>query len=200
MAGNEQKRPFGQSINNWGRGVADSAIEILGKSLPATVARVMGAIVQVNYEVNAKQTVPNVNMPVLGSRWYRAPYQVGEKGGTITFDAYMGGMSGLGGGTADLTQRGNLTTSAWAPVGSTEWPGVDPNQNTITGGPTGVLIRDAESATATVTLSHDMISLMVGGFGITITPAGTMIDGVLFLPHMHTRTQPGGGVSGPVET
>lgn len=195
---NEQKKPFGQSVNDWGQGVAKSAIEILGKSLPATVRQVFGAIVQVNYEVTGKQTPPNVKMPVLGSRYYRAPYQVGEKGGTITFDAYMGGMSGQGGGTANLSQRGNLTTSAWAPVGSTEWPNVNSNQNTITGGPDGVLVRDSESPTATAVLSKNLITLTVGGFGITITPAGTMIDGVMFLPHEHTKTQPGGGISGPV--
>jgi len=52
------------------------------------------------------------------------------------------------------------------------------------------------SGTSIVDPSH--ISLMVGGMGISITSAGTTIDGKLFLTHVHTLVQTGGSDSGPV--
>jgi hypothetical protein len=151
----------------------------------------------VNYEVTGTQTLPNTSMPTIGSRYIRQPFQPGEKGMTISGDAYLGGVSGLGGGAADLTQRGNLSTSAWAPVGNSTWPATDPNTLTFIGGPSGVKIQDASGATV-ITLTGSAISMSTGGHTLVINSSGVVIDGKIFLLHEHTLVQTGASDSGPV--
>jgi hypothetical protein len=198
VADNAQKTPFGQSLNRWGTAVAQSAIEVLGKSLPAIVSKVAGAIVTVNYQVTGKQVLSQVSMPVLGSRYLRLPFRAGAKGMTISADAYLGGMSGQGGGTADLTQQGNLATSAWSPVGSTDWPSVDPNTTVIVGESGGVLIKDSEIGSSTLAITGSSITLSAGGHTVVINATGVVIDGKIFLLHEHTLVQTGTSDSGPV--
>lgn len=198
MADNAQVTPFARSLQRFTSTVSRAATRILGQSVPATLAEISGPIVKVNFEVTHANLPGMVEMPVLGSRYYRPPYQSGEKGFALSADYFMGGMSGLGGGTADLSQRGNLATAAWTPVGNKSWPGVDPDTNVVTGGPNGITLRDSESPGATITLQNDAIVLSCGGHNITIDSAGVIIDGRIFLLHEHTDVEPGGGISGPV--
>lgn len=199
MADNAQKTPFGRSMQRFVGQVSKLATHITGKSLPATIVETDNGGMTVNYELTGdpKPHAPRVPMPVLGSRYVREPFQVGEPGMTVSADAYMGGMSGRGGGTADLTQRGNLATSAWAAVGNTSWPTVDKDTLVLTGGPSGVLIRDSETAHATITLTTSEIFMSCGGHTIRINSTGVIIDGRVFLDHVHKDTQPGSGDSGP---
>lgn len=200
MADNAQKTPFASSLNRWGHKVAKAATNVLGQSVPASLKAAPGPIVEVNYEVKNAALPGNVQMPVLGSRYYRAPFQAGEKGMAIASDYYMGGMSGLGGGTADLSQHGNLATQAWTPVGHTDWPSVDPNMNVVTGGPSGVLIRNSESPGATFTMTGTAITLSCGGHTIVINSTGVVIDGIRFLTHRHTGVTVGGSpTQGPID-
>jgi hypothetical protein len=48
---------------------------------------------------------PNVTIPLFGPQYIRYPMQPGDKGIVIPADTYLGGVSGQGGGVADLTLR-----------------------------------------------------------------------------------------------
>lgn len=170
MADNAQKTPIGLSLNNFARAKAQTAIQKLGKSLPATVVKAMGSIVQVNFEVQSGFTLPNVTIPLIGCEYARPPIQFGCKGFVIAADAYLGGMSGLGGGIADLRTQFNLTALVFAPIGNTGWTTVDPNAYTIYG-PNGVVLRTQD-----------------GTISLTLTPAGITIVGNVTIQGTLTAT------------
>lgn len=187
MADNAQKTPLGISLNRFAQGKANDAIQNLGKSLPATVVSVRGAIVQVKFEVQSNFTLPNVTIPLIGSEYARPPIQPGCKGVVLAADAYLGGMSGLGGGTADLTPPANLTALVFAPIGNSGWTMVDGNAFVIYG-PNGVVLRDTGSGTV----------LTLTGGGIQITTSGDVKVNTISIPHhVHSGVQAGGGNSGP---
>lgn len=198
MSGNQQKTQFGQFLNEWGKQVAASAIQKMAKSFPATIAKVVGNMITVNYEVTGTLKPPQVTMAALMSRYLRYPLQNGDPGMTVPADYFMGGMTGLGGGVGDQTQRGNLATSTWHPVSNTGWPAVDPTQTTITGGPGGLLLRSDEGGGATLLLTTSEISASCAGHTLVINSSGVVIDGKIFLLHEHTLVQTGTNDSGPV--
>lgn len=211
-ASNAQKTPFGQSMNTFARKKAVDQIQQLGRSLPCTVVKVMGSIVQVNFEINAPgQTIPNVTIPIIGSEYIRLPIQSGCKGLTIAADAYLGGMSGIGGGVAGLAQPMNLTALAFVPLGNTAFTSVDPSTLTLYGEP-GILLKTkpndasvaltpssvAISSNNTVTASASTsLTLSAGGHSVVINSAGVTIDGILWDTHTHLYS-PGGGT--PTDT
>lgn len=197
MADNAQITPIGKSLSRWGRGVVANGLNVIAKNLPATVAARIGAIVDVNFEVQGVEKPPRVKMPILGSKYFRAPIQPGERGMTLSADAYLGGMSGLGGGVADFTQRANLATLVWTPIGNADWESLDPNTTWIVGGPNGVTIRDA-SGGSVMSMNATGISMSFGGNTLAINGTGVVINGRIFLDHEHKNVQTGGGVSGGV--
>ena len=189
MATNAQKTPFGLSLNRFARSKALEAISQTGRSLPCQVVAVRGAIVTVNFQVTAAPgaaavTIPNVTIPVIGTEYARPPIQVGCKGVALAADAYLGGMSGLGGGVATLTAPGNLTALVFAPIGNTGWSTVDANAYTIYG-PNGVVMRDSGSASA-VTLTPSQINtttpglwqVIANGHTLAVQSGGLYFDGV----------------------
>lgn len=146
-ATNAQKTPLARTLEQFAGRKVRSAIELLGNNLPCSVAKVVGSgIVTVNFELtNVPFTLPQITVPVLAFEYIRYPIQVGCKGGVISFDAYMGGVSGLGGGTADLSPRPNLSNLMFVPSGNAGWdPADDPNAVVIYG-PDGVILRDSQS-------------------------------------------------------
>ena len=157
MSGNAQKTPIGLSLNRVASAKAKDAIQVLGKSLPASVVSVKGSIVQVKFEVASGFTLPNVTIPLIGSEYIRPPIQPGCKGLVIAADAYLGGMSGIGGGTADLTPRANLTALIFTPIGNSGWTVVDGNAAVIYG-PNGVVLK-SQSGTMTLTLTPTGIQI-----------------------------------------
>ena len=194
MADNVQKTPIGLSINRHARTKALDAIQQRGQSLPCTVVSVRGSIVTVNFEISGPG-LPNVTVPVIGSEYIRLPIQPKDKGWVLAADAYLGGVSGLGGGIADLTQRANLTALVFSPIGNTGFSTVNGNAVTIYG-PDGVVLRDTNSQ-AVITLTPGNINLSAGGHSIVISSAGVVIDGITFGTHYHTGVQTGGGDTGP---
>jgi hypothetical protein len=151
-------------------------------------------------------------MPVFGPIYIRYPIQVGDKGVTFPIDVYLGGVSGLGGGTADTTLQGNLSTLVWFPVGNSNWPSVNPNALVLQG-PDGVVEQDTGgNTTSTLTpngvsvsaketyaiTAGTSITFTVGGHSILINSTGVYIDGVLFLTHTHSGVESGTDDSGPV--
>lgn len=201
---NAQKTPLSRTLNQFATRKALDEIEKRGLALPGHVISVTGPIVKVNFDVSGA-TLSQVTMPLFGPEYIRYPVQVGDKGAAFPVDAFMGGVSGLGTGSADMTLQGNLSTLVWFPVGNKNWSAVDPNAVTIYG-PNGVVLKDsAGHTTATLTpaglaiAAQSSFSVTVGSHSIVIDSAGVHIDGKLFLTHEHlpgTYVAPSSG--GPV--
>ena len=127
MSDNAEKLWLQDSLNRTAINRAADAIARLGKALPCRVTAVSGSIVTVEFEVSSQWTLPAVTIPKAEGPWIRSPTQVGDYGLTVPADAYLGGISGLGGGVANMVPRGNLTALAWVPVAATCFPAVDIN-------------------------------------------------------------------------
>lgn len=173
MADNAQKTPYGLSQNRFARAKALEAIQQTSRSLPCVVTAVRGAIVTVSFQVTGV-TLPNVTIPTIGSEYVRLPIQPGCKGWVLAADAYLGGVSGLGGGIADLTQRANLTALVFSPIGNSGWSSVDGNAVTIYG-PNGAVIRDSGS-NSVVTITPSSITMASNGNTLTLSAAGLVIN------------------------
>jgi len=194
-----QKKPTGQALNAWAQRKIVDAIASTGRSLPCTVVSVSGAIVTVAFQVTAIPgatpiTLPQVTIPIIGSEYVRLPIQPGCKGMTVAADAYLGGMSGIGGGTATTAQTGNLTPLAFVPLGNVGFFSVNGQVLTMYG-PSGVTLMDAGETTI-LNLTPGQISLSAGGHMLTINAAGVTIDGIMFDTHKHTGVQGGSGETG----
>jgi hypothetical protein len=159
MTNHALKKAFAQSIHPFAQKKALDQIQLTGKALPCSVVSVQGAIITVKFEIQDIYTLPNVTVPLFGPIYIRYPIQKGDKGMVIPADAYLGGMSGLGGGTANLTRRGNLSALVFLPIANTDWATVDPQSVTIYG-PNGVVLRDTDSHT-TFTLTPSSINIVV---------------------------------------
>jgi hypothetical protein len=146
MVDTAQKTPVARSLESFAQRKALSAIQLLGQSLPASVVTVVSSgIVTIKFELtNVPFTLPQITVPIFGSEYIRLPIQVGMKGAVMAFDAYLGGMTGLGGGTADLTPRPNLSNLSFVPLGSTSWSAVEDVNAVVLYGPNGAILRDAQ--------------------------------------------------------
>lgn len=143
MAANVQKTNFGRDLNRFASSKIESAIQLAGKALPCSIVEVAGSIVTVKFEVNtAPFALPNITVPTAFPEWIRVPFQVGDKGIVVPSDVYLGGISGLGGGTADLVPRGNLSALFFIPIANTEWTAPTDTRKIELYGPDGVILRD----------------------------------------------------------
>lgn len=208
-----RKIPTYDGINSSAVGRAIDEIHKRGKSLPCSVVSVSGSIVTIKFEVQTGYTLPNVQVPVATSAYERVPVQVGDKGAAIAVDAYLGAISGLGQGIASLTQRGNLTTLFFQPLGSASWSSVDGTLYVLQG-PNGTLMQSMDGSTSflidkrngikavtdgkDISLSNGTASLAITGGDVKVT--GTFsINGIEFMAHTHTNGNEGsptGGVIG----
>lgn len=182
-----QKTPLARTLPRFAQGKALDEIAKRGQALPGRVLSVSGAIVTVAFEVTGK-TLSQVTMPLFGPEYIRYPVQVGDKGVAFPASVYLGGVSGLGGGTADFTLRGNLSTLVWFPIGNKNWaapPGADANTLTLYG-KTAVELLDSIAGNASLKMTSTSISLTCAGHNVTIDSAGVHIDGRIFLAHEHT--------------
>lgn len=220
MSDSAQKTPLARALNRFAEKKAADAIALLGKALPASVAAIAGSIVTVKFEISSGVlTLPNVTVPIAGPEWIRFPTQVGAKGMVIPSDVYLGGMSGLGGGVADLSLQANLSALVWLPIGNADWSATDNPNATVIYGPDGVIIRTvAKDSILTVTtalIRLQSASIVFDGpvtFNDTVTGAGGVVNfgtatieagaitsnGVnVGSTHEHSGVQAGGGTSGP---
>lgn len=196
MADNAQKTPLARTLNIFAQKKVLDQIQVLGKALPASVTAVSGSIVTVKFEVTGSYTLPSVTVPMFGPEYIRYPIQVGAKGVVFPADAGLGGISGLGGGIADLSLPANLSALVFFPVASKEWSASESPNSLVLYGPDGVIIRDANNVcsitlTATgvaikgnVTLTGDLMmsGTMKSPAGATyagnLTTTGDIIAGV----------------------
>lgn len=193
MASGAQKTPIARSLEKFAERKIGAALDLLGQSLPASVVAVVSSgIVTVKFELtNVPFTLPQVTVPILGAEYVRLPIQTGMKGMVVSADAYLGGMSGLGGGTADLTPRPNLANLAFVPLGSKAWSAVDDPDALVLYGPKGVILRDADSTI--------VVKFQQGVAEITL-PAGVPLT-INGIASVTGDLQVGGAlqISGPIE-
>lgn len=169
-----QRLNFAKSMNNFAEEKIAEAMQLVGKVLPATIVRQSGKMVTVSFSLtNIPFTLPQVTIPLFGPQYVRYPMQPGDRGVVIPADTYIGGMSGLGGGVADLTQPANLSALVYLPISHTEWQDVDGQVVTVYG-PEGVTLRDSSSNT-TFLLKPDSIAISTPD-SFTVTVVGTVFS------------------------
>jgi hypothetical protein len=167
-APNVQKTPLVASVQMAAQQKVVDAMALLGKALPSSVTAVNGDIVTVQFEVTTGNvTLPNVTIPKAESPYLYSPTQVGDVGLVVPSDVYIGGISGLGGGTADLSLPGNLSALVWIPVSTKSFTPDNANAAMVVG-PQGAIIRDAASDSV-ITLTPTEILVQRGNAQITMT-------------------------------
>lgn len=206
MSGNQQKIPFVSALSRFAENKIDDGNQLLGKSLPCSIkAVVSSSVVTVKFEVQNTdplgQTLPPVTVPVFGPEYIRYPFQVGDKGIVISADAYIGGVSGLGGGVATLVQQGNLATLVFLPIGNKAWaPTTSPTATVLYGVNGGgvTLLSDIMGQDVSVTLTDSGVAIvgdvtLQGDLAVTgnVTATGNITAGqgtadqVDLLQHFH---------------
>jgi hypothetical protein len=187
-----KKLSFGGNMHNFADQKIATAMQMAGKTLPASVVARSGNMVTVSFLLrDIPYTLPQVTIPLFGPQYIRYPMQPGDRGIVIPADTYLGGASGLGGGTADLTPPANLSALVFLPISHTEWESVDGQVLTLYG-PEGVTIRDAGSKTTflltpqsitiatpeqfKVTVGSTVLTLTNGSWSLT-GQSGTLADG-----------------------
>lgn len=207
---------------------ATDAIRRLGMALPCRVVAVSGSIVTVSFEVTSTLTLPEITIPKAEGQWVRSPTQVGDLGMTVAADAYLGGVSGLGGGTADMTRPANLSALVWVPVAAKGFPAA-PNLDAVyVNGPAGVVAQDTggtnvltldDAGTLTITSKTKIVlnapviqlngEIAQGGYNggsgtVTIQGPVTVVNdltanGISLDSHVHGGVQSGGSdTTGPI--
>lgn len=180
----EQKLNYARNMNRFTDQKLEEAFQSAGKVLPASIVSQSGNRVTVSFELRDTPYVfPQVTIPLFGPQYIRYPMQPGDKGIVIPADTYLGGVSGQGGGVADLTPPANLSALVFLPISNTEWEGVDGQVLTLYG-PEGVTIRDAGSNTTflltpqSITIATpDSFKVTVGGTVLTLTQEGWSLSG-----------------------
>lgn len=162
MSSNAQKTPFARQLHQFGDVKVQDWLSRQTQGLPCSVTQIMGALVKIKFEVNATPfNLPEILVPKAESPYYREPTQIGDPGFALTSQYYLGGVSGIGGGTADLNPRANLTNIVFQPISKKSAPSVDPNACVVSG-PNGFVLQTADKT----------VSIVGNSSGITITFPG----------------------------
>ncbi len=191
------------SVNETAIRRAIETIALRGKSLPCRIIEVVGQIVTVEFDVDsAPWTLPPVTIPVASSPYDYVPYQLGDTGLTMPADVYLGGISGLGGGTADMSRRANLTALVFVPVGKQSFTPTNVNARIIQG-PDGWIAQTTQGNTpcnivgnqqgitltygsTQIAMNATSITMTAGGQTVTLNSSGFDIGGILFGTHTHS--------------
>lgn len=199
------KQPPTKSLNKFASKKISDAYQLTGKALPCTVVKVAGAIVTVSFDVDAAPwSLPQITVPVASPIYIRLPIQKGDRGGVIPFDVYLGGASGLGGGTANLSQRANLSTGLFVPIGSALWAAVNANILVLQG-PDGTTIQQIGSPVSLTANGSGVVinlsggTVAVNGGNVVVTGGDVIADGYSLKTHLTTGVTAGGDLSGPPE-
>lgn len=212
VAHNYDKLWVQQTLNEGATRRAQQMVQRLGRALPCRVTAISGALVTVSFEMDsAPYTLPQITIPKAESNWIRMPTQVGDLGVTMPADVYLDGITGQG-GTANLTQPGNLAALVFVPVSSKSSPPSNGNA-AIVQGPEGVIAQTTQGTTSsvvinqsgttltfgstTIVMNSSSITLTAGGISLVINGSGITLDGKLWETHKHSGVLPGGGTSGP---
>lgn len=168
MADNFSKLWLQKSQNQLAINRAAQEIQKQGRALPCRVTAVTGSIVTVEFEMDTSPwTLPPVTIPKAESPWVRMPTQVGDTGMTMPADVYLGGISGLGGGTASFTRRGNLSALLFVPNSNSDSPPIDQNAAQVQG-PNGVINRTTTGTTSEVVTDTNGTTVTFGGNTVAV--------------------------------
>lgn len=195
MSDIDQKIPFSQSINLFAdRKIAD-ALQGYGQSFPCYVTSVDGSIVTVKFDVEVPDgiTLPEVTCPVAGSEYIRYPIQPGCKGYCIPANVSLRKASGLGTGTPDIFEPGNLTALVFFPFGNTSFFAVN-GEYLFMYGETGVEIT-TKNQDCTLTLTSSGIIINLNGGNLIVNNGNTTMNGNLTVNGLITGTN-GFAISG----
>lgn len=200
MASNAQKTHLTDELNQFATQKAAKAIQLLGKSLPCQITKVAGSIVTVKFLLrNVPFTLPTVTIPVASPQYVRWPLQIGDPGLTVAADAYLGGVSGLGGGIADLTAPANLTALFFVPLGNVSFPPPEDPNKIILYGPDGAVLRTLDKSVSITLAKGANPAINVVGtaqFNQLVTAVvDVVINNIAFTTHYHNV--PGSGDTGP---
>lgn len=143
------KTPLASSINQVASQQAADAIVQLGRALPCHVVGVEGQVVTVRFDVQGPWTLPQVTMPVATSVYDWLPLRPGDVGVTVSSEVYLGGASGLGGGTATFAPVGNLTGLLFVPVSNAGFLTTFENYRVVQG-PDGVVVQTLDGSVSLV--------------------------------------------------
>lgn len=195
------KTPIAESMNRFTEGKVGDVLELAGKALPCSVVSVSGPIVTVKFEINSGFTIPNVSVPIFGSEYIRLPIQPKCKGVVFAIDVYLGGVSGQGGGVADLSRKGNLSTLVFFPIGNTSFSPTDNPNALVMYGPEGVVVRTLDGSSTVVVGQSGVVvrssKVVVQNSSVIVEDGDVMADGISLKTHVHTGVEAGSGVSGP---
>ncbi|ATF87576.1 hypothetical protein [Burkholderia gladioli] len=200
MADDFAKLWFQRSLNDLAITRAGQAIESQGRALPCRVTAVTGKIVTVEFEMDTSPwTLPPITIPKAESPWLTLPTQVGDYGVTQPADVYLGGVSGLGGGTSSFRRPGNLTALVFVPIGQKSFSPIDPNAAQLQG-PNGAILRTTDGnascvvngsgvalnfGTTSLVLNNSGIEMSFAGQTIVLNGSGLLINGQSYQDHTH---------------
>jgi hypothetical protein len=136
-----QKLSFQVALGQIARNGAEKSIGLLGKGLPASIVSVNGGIAKIKFEVLSDYNMPQIEVPIAGSEYARAPLKAGDKGIVLSCDTSIAGVCGLSTDTSDLSAAPNLSALTFFPIGNKNWQSVDPDMYVITGR-SDVMLRD----------------------------------------------------------
>lgn len=165
MSDNARRLHLPVSLDALARQRAADGDTLQGKGLPCHVVRIVSSnMVEIAFDIKGPYTLPNVTVPVASPEYARIPHQVGDRGIATPLDYYQGGVSGQGGGTADYTQRGNLTNLRFEGIGKTQLPGNADLDAHVLYGKNGVVLHDLDAdgnkhAVVTITPEKIVIDL-----------------------------------------
>lgn len=171
-----------QSLSRLSQNRAENRIHRLGRALPCTVKAVNGALVTVHFEVNNPPfTLPDIEVPKAESPWIRMPTQVGDVGVTMPADAYIGAITLMGAGVANLAQPFSLSELVFVPVSKDNDPPVDQDAAQVQG-PNGVISQTTQGTTSKVvtdqngtTVTYGNYTLKIDGSGVGVTVGTTTV-------------------------
>ena len=136
-----QKLPLQRSLSAIAQNGAQQAVSLLGKSLPASIVSINGAIAKIKFEVLSGYNLPEIEVPIAGSQYVREPLQAGDKGFLISCNSSVQAVSGMGENVADISDQANLSALIFVPIGNKNWKGVNGKMLVLTG-LSDVMIRD----------------------------------------------------------
>lgn len=174
---NAQKRLQSRDLHQFGDKKSQDWLQRTPKGVPCTVVSVSAGMATVKLAMNsAPFTLPNVTVPQSQSLYFREPTQAGDEGYLDNSDYYLGGVSGLGGGVADLTPRGNLTTGIFRPITRKSFPAmVDPNKAQVQG-PNGFVLQSIDQSVSIIgDKAAATLTIKVGSLTVVFSAAGTKV-------------------------
>src|ERR1700751_6166414 len=125
---NVQKLSFVTLMHDFVRTQAQNHFHDVPKSLPCHVSKILeNDFLELTFDVTGPFTLPKITVKQSFSKYHREQTQVGDKGYITANNTYLGGSSGMSGGTSSMYPRGKLTTGAFQPVSEKQFPVRDLN-------------------------------------------------------------------------